>query len=383
MEKVYITGIGQIAVGEHWDKTLSHLSTTAIRAALKDAGNPHPEIMYIGNFLASSISHQANLGALVCDAAGFNGVEGTTVEAGEASGAAALHMGYPAIGSGLADCVVVVGVEKMTDMVGSQVETFAAQSGDYDFEGMQGLTPNGMAGLLMQRYLDQYQAPRESFASFPIIAHCNGVNNPFAMYRKALDLEGYKKAPIVSDPLSLYDVPTHADGAAAVVLVSQKLLKDEHKAVLISASEIATDTLAVHDRADALAFEAVRISTENALQKAGLTRDCLDLFECWDTPSIYGMLALEAGGFAERGQGWQFATLENLELTGRLPVATLGGIKAHGFAPGAAGVYQVLDAVQQLRAEAGQNQIKSAQVAMTQAISGAGASAITHILRKA
>lgn len=383
MEKVYVTGIGQIAVGEHWDKTLSHLSTTAICAALKDAGNPHPEIMYIGNFLASSISHQANLGALVCDAAGLNGVEGTTVEAGEASGAAALHMGYLAIGSGLADCVVVVGVEKMTDMVGNQVETFAAQSGDYDFEGMQGLTPNGMAGLLMQCYLDQYHAPRESFASFPITAHCNGVNNLCAMYRKALDLEAYQKAPMVSTPLSLYDVPSFADGAAALVLVNQKLLRAGQKAVLVSASEIATDTLAVHDRADALAFEAVRISTANALEKAGLTRDCLDLFECWDCPSIYGLLSLEAGGFAGHGQGWKVATLENLELTGRLPVATLGGIKAHGFAPGAAGVYQVVDAVQQLRAEAGQNQIAGAEIAMTQAISGAAASAITHIIRKA
>ncbi len=383
MQKVYIAGVGQVPVGEHWDKSLTNLSTAAVRSALKEAGNPQPDIVYIGNFLASSLSHQANLGALVCDEAGLRGVEGTTVEAGEASGAAALHMGYLAVGSGLVDCVVVVGVEKMTDMVGDQVESAAAESGDTDFEGMQGLTYTGIAGLLMQRYLDQYQAPRDSFAGFPITAHNNGVNNPFAMYQKTLDLESYKKAPVVSTPLSLYDVPTYADGAAAVVLVSQKLLKDENSAILLSASEIATDTLAVHDRADPLAFEAVHISTENALHKAGLTRDCLDLFECWDTPSIYGMLALEAGGFAERGQGWRTAAPENMALTGRLPIATLGGIKAHGLAPGAAGIYQVVDAVTQLRGEAGKNQIKSAQVAMTQAVSGAAASAITHILRKA
>ncbi len=383
MEKVFITGIGQIPVGEHWDKSLANLSTAAIRTALKEAGDLQPQIVYIGNFLASALSHQANLGALVCDEAGLRGVEGTTVEAGEASGAAALHMGCLAIESGFVDCVVVVGVEKMTDMVGNPVESAAAESNDTDFEGMQGLTYNGLTGLLMQRYLDQYQAPRESFAGFPITAHCNGVNNPYAMYHKKLDLESYMKALIVSDPLSLYDVPTYADGAAAVVLVSQKLLKDESKAILISASEIATDTLAVHDRADPLAFEAVHISTENALQKAGLTRDCLDLFECWDTPSIYSMLALEAGGFAEHGQGRKTATPENLALTGRLPIATMGGIKAHGLAAGAAGIYQVVDAVTQLRGEAGKNQIKNAQVVMTQAISGAGASAITHILRKA
>ncbi|KUK46501.1 MAG: Thiolase family protein, partial [Anaerolinea thermophila] len=134
MNNVLISGIGQVPVGEHWDKALSGLSTAAIRAALQDAGNPQPDTVYIGNLMASSISHQANLGALVCEAAGLQGVEGTTVEAGEASGAAALHMGYLAVRSGIADCVLVVGLEKMTDMVGEEVESYMALSGDYDFE---------------------------------------------------------------------------------------------------------------------------------------------------------------------------------------------------------------------------------------------------------
>jgi len=382
MKNVYIIGIGQIAGGEYWEKTLSSLASQVIRRALKDAGNPQPEIIYIGNFLASSITHQANLGALVCEAAGLVGVEGTTVEAGEASGAAALHMGYLAIASGLADCVVVVGIEKMTDMIGAEIEAYTAQSSDYDFEGMQGITPQGLAGLLMQRYLDEYQAPRESFASFPIIARENAVNNPFAMLRERLSLEDYLRAPLIYPPLLPADVPTYADGAAALVLVNQELVHDAHKAVQVSASEIATDTLALYERADLLAFEAVRLSTERALKKAKLMRDHVNLFELWDSPSIYAMLSLEAAGFAERGKGWQFATLENIALSGCLPIATMGGIEGHGFAPAAAGVYQVVDAVQQLRGEAGKNQVPYAQVALTQAISGVGASAITHILRK-
>ncbi|HOJ02344.1 MAG TPA: hypothetical protein PLL88_12100 [Anaerolineaceae bacterium] len=93
------------------------------------------------------------------------------------------------------------------------------------------------------------------------------------------------------------------------------------------------------------------------------------------------MLSFEAAGFAERGKGWQVATPVALALDGRLPIASLGGIKARGFAPGAAGVYQVVDAVMQLRGEAGQNQITDAHTAMTQALSGAADSAITTILR--
>lgn len=381
MNNVAILGIGQVPVGEHWEKTLANLSTAAIRSALQDAGNPQPEIVYIGNFLASSISHQANLGALVCEAAGLVGVEGTTVEAGEASGAAALNMGYLAVRSGMADCVLVVGVEKITDMVGAEVEAFVAQSGDYDYEGMQGITPNAMAGLLMQRYLTDYQAPRDAFGVFPVTAHHNALNNPQAMYQREVDLEAYQKAPAVQAMLKLHDMPSYADGAAAVVLVNAKLVKPGQKAVGVSACEIATDTLAVHDRTDMLAFDAVRISTEDALRKAGITRDCLDLFECWDAPSIYGMLSFEAAGFAERGRGWQVATPAALALDGRLPIASMGGIKARGFAPGAAGVYQVVDAVMQLRGVAGKNQIADARTAMTQSLSGAAASAVTTILR--
>jgi len=380
MNNVVISGIGQIPVGEHWEKSLANLSTAAIRAALQDAGNPQPDIVYIGNLMASSISHQANLGALVCEAAGLNGVEGTTVEAGEASGAAALHMGYLALRSGLADCVLVVGVEKMTDMVGAEVESYMALSGDYDFETMQGITPAGMAGLLMQRYMHQYQTPRDAFGVFPITAHHNAMHNPQAMYRREVDLETYHDAPEGSAMLKLHDLPSYADGAAAVVLVNEKYIEDSRKAVRIAASQIATDTLAVHDRADALAFDAVRISTEDALAQAGASLADIDLFECWDAPSIYGMLSLEAAGFAARGKGWQFASEQNLALDGILPIATMGGIKARGFAPGAAGIYQVVDAVQQLRGEAGQNQVAGAQVTMTQALSGAAASAITHIL---
>ena len=180
----------------------------------------------------------------------------------------------------------------------------------------------------------------------------------------------------------MFDVASYADGAAALVLVNADKIDAGKDAVLVAASQIATDTLAVHDRSDMLAFDAVRISTQDALNRAGVSLNEIDLFECWDAPSIYGMLSLEAAGFAERGKGWRFATLENLSLGGKLPIATMGGLKARGFAPGAAGIYQVVDAVQQLRGDAGQNQVQGARIAMTQALSTAGASAITHILRR-
>ena len=112
MTKVYIAGIGQTKVGELWDRSLRNLSAEAILKTLKDAGKPQVDALYVGNLLASVASNQANLGAMIAPNAGLNGVEAITAEAGEASGAAAVRMGYLAVKSGYVRTVLVVGVEK-------------------------------------------------------------------------------------------------------------------------------------------------------------------------------------------------------------------------------------------------------------------------------
>ena len=145
MDKVYIAGIGQTAVGEHWNRSLANLSAQAVLAAIHEADDPQVDALYVGNLLAASASQQANLGSLIASNAGLTGVETFTAEAGEASGAAALRMGYLAVRSGYARTVLVVGVEKTTDMVGSGIDSVIAESTDYDFEAMQGLTPAALA----------------------------------------------------------------------------------------------------------------------------------------------------------------------------------------------------------------------------------------------
>jgi acetyl-CoA C-acetyltransferase len=92
---------------------------------------------------------------------------------------------YLAISSGFIDTALVVGVEKYTDVVGPRAEALVSQSTDYDYEGVQGITPAAQAGLLMQRYLYEYGVPRSVFAEFPLLAHANAVHNPNAMFRRA------------------------------------------------------------------------------------------------------------------------------------------------------------------------------------------------------
>lgn len=150
MTDVVIAGIGQIPVGEHWDLSLRQMAVRAIRAAIADSGSMQPQALYIGNMLSSIVSHQANLGALLTDYAGLRGLESYTVEAAGASGGGALRMAYLAILSGFVDTAVVVGVEKWTDQVGSEIQNAVATEMDYDFEGVPGLSVTGQAGLLMQ-----------------------------------------------------------------------------------------------------------------------------------------------------------------------------------------------------------------------------------------
>ena len=386
MSDVVIAGIGQYPVGEHWDISLRSLAARAILAARRDAGGLKPQALYVGNLLAPTLSHQQNLGALIVDNTGLGGIEACTTEAAGASGAAAFRLGYLAVASGYIDVAMVVGVEKYTDMVGPQVEGALAETTDYDYEAVQGLTLAGQAALLMQRYMHEYQVPHSVFGAFPVLAHANAANNPNAMFRRPISLEAYARAEMVSDPLNLFDVAPYADGAAAVVLTRPELVPPEvtHKLVRVRGSGLVIDTLAVHDRPDPLAFDAARLSVERACRQAGILPSDVDLFELCDAFSIYAVLSLEAAGFAERGQGWKLAQDGYLDLKstlpGSMPVSTLGGLKGRGNPLGATGVYQIVEAALQLRGEAGANQVGGARRALVQSLGGPAATAVAHVL---
>jgi len=382
MTDVVIAGIGQTEVGEHWDLSLRELGFQAMEAALRDAGGLQPQVLFVGNMLAPQLSRQAHLGALLADFSGLVGIEAATVESAGASGGAALRMGYLSIASGQADIALVVGVEKFTDQVGSAVDAALASAGDSDFEAVHGLTLTAQAALLMARYLRQYDVPRDAFAGFALIAHANGAGNPKAMYRKVISAEAYQRAGIVSEPLNLFDVAPNADGAAAALLVRRDLLPVNypHPLVRISGSSLVTDTLALHDRHDPLVFTAARLSVERACRLAGITPQDVDFFELHDQFSIYAALSLEAAGFAFPGEGWQLAQNGRLSLAGALPISTMGGLKARGNPGGASGVYQAVEAVLQLRGQAGANQLAGPRRALVQSLGFAAASAVTHVL---
>jgi len=382
MSEVVIAGIGQTDVGEHYTISLRDLALMALEAAIQDAGGIRPDILFVGNMIASAASHQAHLGALISDYGGLSGIEASTVEAGGASGGAALRMGYFAIKSGEAKVALVLGIEKITDQLGPSGEAMQALGEDSDYEAVQGLTPNAQAALLMRRYMHEYHVTHDVFAAFPILAHTNALTNPHAMYHTSLSLETYRKADPISDPLTTFDTAPIADGAAAVLLTTPELLPAGFSQPLarITGSSLVTDRLAIHDRADPLAFTAACRSVERACRQAGILPSDVDLFELYDSYSIVAALSLEAAGLASRGEGWKLAQEGKLARDGELPIATLGGLKGRGNPGGATGIYQAVEATLQLRGQAGANQVPNARRALIQSLAGPASSAVTHVL---
>lgn len=379
MREVAILGVGQTAVAEHWSLSLRQLAAQAGRAALHDAGLEPAQVqaLYVGNMTSGSLNAQQHLGALVASELGLEGAEAMRIEAACGSAGATLRQGILAVGSGQMDTVLVVGVEKMTETVKGDTTAALVQAADADFEGAHGVTFVALNALIMRRYMLEHGYQHDDFAPFAINAHANGAKNPHAIFQEPITLKAYQRGRMVADPISLYDASPIGDGAAALLLVPAARAP---QAVRILGSAIATDTLAVHDRTDVTWLSAVAKSAERAYAQAGVSPADIDLFELHDAFSIMAALSLEASGFAERGRGVRLAQDGVIFSNGRLPIASMGGLKSRGHPVGATGLYQLAEATLQLRGCAGAAQLDGLRLAMTQNIGGSGATVATHIL---
>jgi acetyl-CoA C-acetyltransferase len=382
MRDVSIIGIGQTPVGEHWQTSIRHLMLGAALVAMEDANVAKVDAVYVGNMLSGELSGQSHLGALAADFMGMSGVEALKVEAACASGAAALRTGYLAVASGAVDLALVLGVEKMTDTSGRETTSALAQAADAEYELSQGISFVALNALLMRRYMYQFGWQREDFANFSVNSHANGANNSNAMFQTIITPEGYNQSPMIATPLGLLDASPVCDGSAAVVLAPAEYAHSLSPApVRILASAVATMPLAIHDRKDPLTLESAVLSSQRAYKQANMKPYDVDFFELHDAFTIMSALSLEAAGFANRGNGVQLALEGEISHHGRIPICTMGGLKARGHPVGATGVYQIVESVLQLRGLAGENQIESAHIGMAQNIGGSGATVITHILQ--
>ncbi len=380
MKDVFILGIGQTPVGEHWDLSLRDLGAAAIRAAMADAQVERAGALIAGNMLGGCVNGQENVATLLADAAGLLPIEAWKVEAACASGGMAVRAAALAVAAGACDVAVAVGIEKMTDGAVGEVAAGLATAADQDYEASHGLSFVALSALMMQRYMYETQHQREDFAPFAVTAHGNAVTNRNARFRKAITGEDFARSPVVASPIGVLDAAPVCDGAAAVVVGSRSAIRAHHRPVRIAASAAASDTIALAARGDILDFSIATRTAEQVFEETGFAREDIDVFEAHDAFTIITALSVEACGFVPRGQALKHAADGYFAAGGRIPLSSFGGLKARGHPVGASGAYQVVEAAMQLRGEAGENQVPNARLALTQSIGGHGSVAAAHIL---
>lgn len=387
MREVFIAGVGQTAVTKDGEVRGRYLGAAALEKALSDAGIEPQRVgaLYVGNMLSGILARQQQLGALIADYAGLNGVEAVTAEAACASGGAALRLGYQAIAGGMHDVVAVCGVERMTHADRGAVTRALATAADWELEGIRDESFVSLNAQLMRAYMQRYGVAAERFAPFAINAHRNALTNPNALLHKHLDLDTYLASRIVEEPIRLFDVSPVCNGSAAIILAAPHVVagtQARRPRVRVAASAFATAPIAAARRSDPLELTAVARSTRQAMQQAGVSHGDIDLFEPHDAYTVMTALTLEAAGFAPPGGGLEFADTERIGLQGELPLTTFGGLKARGHPVGASGCYQIVEAYLQLTEQAAANQVPGAGVALTQNIGGTGSTVVSHVLTR-
>ena len=381
---VAIIGAGLTKFGEFWERSYRDLITEAGVRAIEDAGIDGIEIeaLYVGSMTPGLFLEQEHIGALVADHVGLWGIPATRVEAACASGGLALRQAILAIKAGSADIVVAGGVEKMTDVSTEKASVALAGASDQEWEAFHGVTFPALYAMMARRHMFEYGTTEEELAQVAVKNHHNGALNPYAQYQRPVTLEEVMDSSKVADPLKLLDCSPITDGAAVVVLASEEKARQLcERPVWVTASAQASDSLALHDRRSICRTEASVKASKMAYREAGLKPKDIDFAEVHDCFTIAEILAIESLGFCDVGAGGKFTESGKTALKGSIPVNTSGGLKAKGHPVGATGIAQAIEAVFQLRGEAGKRQVGGAQVGLTHNVGGSGATCLVHIFQ--
>jgi acetyl-CoA C-acetyltransferase len=384
MQSVRIAGAGSTSFGAYPERTGRDLFAEAAQAAVDDSDVPRDDIdrLCYGNFVGTVAERQGHQGPLVAEAAGLR-VPATRYESACASGGVAFRGAVEAVRAGAADVVLVGGMERMHNLTTERATESLAMAADDLYESRVGLTFPGAYALLARAYLDEFDGSREELAAIAVKNHENALENEYAQFRRRLTVTEVLDAPLVADPLGLYDACPITDGASAAVLVSGEYAERHgvDAPVAVTGSGQGTDTLALQDRASLTRTPATERAAADAYADADVTADAVDLVEVHDCFTIAEALALEGLGLYDRGTALGAAAAGETTRDGRLPVNLSGGLKAKGHPVGATGVSQVVELTKLLRGDhVNSDAVDDASVALAHNAGGTVASAVVHVL---
>jgi len=380
-----IVGWAHSRFGKLQDETLESLITRVATDAIADAGLAPADIdaIYIGTMNAG-FQRQEFPSSLVLQAdPALRFKPATRVENACATGSAAIHQAINMIEAKKAKRVLVVGVEKMTDVSGAQVGEILIKA---SYIAEEGDIPGGFAGVfgrITDQYFQRYGDQSDALARIAAKNHFNGSTNPLAHVQKDLGYEFCRtvsdKNPYVAGLLRRTDCSLVSDGAAAAVLSDVDTALALDKAVVFRAAVQVNDFLPMSKR-DIVSFEGAQLAWKRAFAEARVGLDDLSLVETHDCFTTAELIEYEAMGLTPQGQGARAIHEGWVEKTGKLPVNPSGGLKAKGHPVGATGVSMHVMAAMQLTGTAGGIQIKDADMVGLFNMGGAAVANFVSIL---
>ena len=385
MAVAQIVGIGMTGFGVH-ERTPAELFAEATFEAFDDAGLEAGDVeaFYLGNAMGGQTEDDTHLAPTLASHVGIAGVPCQRYEDACATSSNAFKHAVRAVESGRHDVVLVGGVERCTPATGletPEMTSVFATAAHRQYEQPTGLTFPGVFALLTKRHMHEYGTTEEDLAAVAVKNHRHGTLNPRAQFGKETTVEEVLDGPIVADPFRLLDCCPFSDGAAAAIVAS------EEAAASLSGTPIdvagvghATDVVPLADKADLTATQSARDAAAAAYEEAGIGPEDVDVVELHDCFTGAEVLAIEALGLVEDGQGGQAALEGTTALGGEVPVNPSGGLKAKGHPIGATGVAQLVELTEQLRGEAGDRQVEDATHALAHNLGGDAATTIVSVL---
>ncbi|GGJ60546.1 thiolase family protein [Streptomyces brasiliensis] len=375
---VHVAGAGMIRFGKHpREVTLETMGANAARDAMNDAGVTSADIeaMYVGHVFGGPVAGQ-RIGARI-------GLAGKPVSNHEnycSSGATALREAWIAVGAGLYDLVLVIGVEKMTDRIKGGV-----QPDPGDLDAASGFIFAAGHALSARRYMSDYGATREQIAMVAVKNHAHSVMNPYAHYQKPVALEEVLTARPIAEPLGLLDCSPISDGAAAVIVASPAGLR---KLGIATAPRIAGCALVSgtvqSGLGDVNEEDVSRRAGEEIYRLSALGAEDIDFVEMHDCFTIAEIVRLEGLGLLPRGEGARLTEAGHTSLGGSMPVNPSGGLLSRGHPVGATGVAQICELFWQLTGRAGGRQVENASTGLAYckggSVSGTDGASVTTVV---
>jgi len=384
MRKVAVIGIGHGKFGVRSDASLRELAFEAVKACLDDAGMSLKEVdSMVTGIAGDEFSVALQPSAQVHDYIGFHPKPNFRVEGACATGSMALRTGWMNVASGLAGLVLVVGVEKMTEVPTSMATDIMGRGGDATWEYPFGTTFPGYYAMIANAHMAEFGTTEEQLAGVAVKNHYYGSLNPYAHMQKPITLDKALASFTVAHPLKLFDCSLITDGAAAVLLASEEKAKAiSKKPVWIAGLGLATDTMRIGDRKSLTSILSAREAAKAAYKMAGVGPADMDVATVHDCFTIAEIVAYEDLGFCEKGEGGKLIQAKETYVGGRIPVNVDGGLKSKGHPLGATGVSMAVEITKQLRGEAGERQVKNATMGLSHNVGGTGQVVAVHIFRR-